>query len=193
LSGAKLERIPLPWALKRPFLETFLRDVHHYLFNAVSQPRPGETYRVQDEIRRRFVEKTSAASVSRPHVVVSHSLGTVIAYDCLKRVGASPVVDGLLTFGSPLGLDEVQDQLQPGWSRADGYPSQKVARGWTNFFDHLDPVCGLDPLVADDFLKANVRVISDSSVENSGVWRHSATKYLRQPTLRAELRRMLNV
>jgi hypothetical protein len=49
------ERVPLPWFVKRRFLKTFLRDVHHYLFDVEVTPRPGETYRVQDEIRRRFL------------------------------------------------------------------------------------------------------------------------------------------
>jgi pimeloyl-ACP methyl ester carboxylesterase len=59
--------------------------------------------------------------VTRPHIVVSHSLGTVIAYDCLKRIPECPAVDGLITLGCPLGLDEIQDKLQPGWTRADGF------------------------------------------------------------------------
>ena len=61
--------------------------------------------------------RVGGSDVSRPHVVVSHSMGTVIAYDCLKRVAECVPVDGLITIGSPLGLDEVQDKLQPGWSR----------------------------------------------------------------------------
>ena len=81
-------------------------------------------------------------------------MGTVIAYDCLKRVGECAAVDGLITIGSPLGLDEVQDKLQPGWSRDDGFPREKVGRGWVNLFDRLDPVCGFDPVLANDFRRA---------------------------------------
>lgn len=52
----EFERVPLPWFVKRRVLEAYLRDVHHYLFNVESSPRPGATYRVQDEIRRRTVQ-----------------------------------------------------------------------------------------------------------------------------------------
>ena len=34
-----LERIPLPWFIKQRFLETFLRDAHHYLFDIEYSPR----------------------------------------------------------------------------------------------------------------------------------------------------------
>lgn len=192
-AGAKgLERVPLPWVLKKPIMAAFLRDVHHYLFNAESTPRPGETYRVQDEIRRRTVNLLNQAG-SRPHIVVSHSMGTVIAYDCLKRVADCPEVDGLLTLGSPLGLDEVQDKLRPGWSRERGFPIEKVKGDWVNVFDRLDIVCGLDPHLANDYRRETVECVKDVAVQNNGAWRHSATKYYRQADLRRHLRRMLGL
>ena len=58
---------------------------------------------IQRTIRERFVQALASPQVSRPHIVVAHSMGTVIAYDCLKRVAACPEVDGLITLGSPLG------------------------------------------------------------------------------------------
>jgi len=192
-TGTKgLERVPLPWFLKKPIMAAFLRDVHHYLFNAESTPRPGETYRVQDKIRRRTVDLFKQAD-SRPHIVVSHSMGTVIAYDCLKRVAECPEVDGLITLGSPLGLDELQDKLRPGWSRDHGFPVEKMKGDWVNVFDCLDVVCGLDPNLRNDYKRDAVESVKDIPVENSGVWRHSATKYYRQAKLRQELRRMLCV
>src|SRR5262245_36484523 len=37
--GGNFERVPLPWFIKKAFLETFLHDVHHYLFNVEHSPR----------------------------------------------------------------------------------------------------------------------------------------------------------
>lgn len=194
LEGLPYERIPLPWPLKKAFLETFLRDVHHYLFNATFSPRPGTTYKVQDEIRNRFVDAIQAVDKSSgPHIILSHSMGTVIAYDCLKRVRKTAHVDGLITIGSPLGLDEIQDKLQPGWSRPDGYPSEKVDGGWINVFDRLDPVAGFDPIIANDFQIAGKSKVRDIEVSNSGAWRHSIVKYLKADPLRQELRQMLEL
>jgi hypothetical protein len=188
-----LERVPLPWSLKKRILAAFLRDVHHYLFNVEWRPRPGALFQVRDEIRHRFVSALNADTVSRPHIVVSHSMGTVIAYDCLKRVPDCPAIDGLITLGSPLGLDEIQDQLAPEWTRRDGFPSERVRGDWVNVFDRLDAVCGLDPGLSNDYREGDAAMVRDVAVGNDGAWRHSATKYYRQPALRRELRRMLGL
>ncbi len=190
------ERIPIPWFIKRRLMKVLLRDVHHYLFNSISRPRPGEEYRVQDEIRKRFVDRLkrdAEASDGGPHIVLGHSMGTVIAYDCLKRVPDCPQVDALVTIGSPLGLDEIQDKLQPGWTRDEGYPTQKVGKGWANFYDGLDVVAALDTNLANDYRKNGQETISDVAVTNSGVWRHDATKYLAQAQLRGWMRDRLGL
>jgi hypothetical protein len=188
-----LERVPLPWFLKKPIMNTFLRDVHHYLFDVEFAPPGRPPAPIQKTIRRRFVEALGAQGITGPHVVVSHSMGTVIAYDCLKRVGACAEVDGLITLGSPLGLDEVQDKLQPGWSRDNGFPLEKLGAGWVNVFDRLDPVCGFDPKLANDYRKGGQSVVEDIVVQNDGAWRHSITKYLRQPAVAGALRRLLQL
>lgn len=188
-----LERIPLPWSIKKRFLDTYLRDVHHYLFDVEFGPPGKPAVHIQQTIRRRFLDKLGSFSVSRPHVVVSHSLGTVIAYDCLKRLVECTAVDGLITLGSPLGLDEIQDRLQPEWSRRDGFPHEKVRQNWVNLFDRLDPVCGFDPVLAADFRQGGNDVVQDIPIHNDGTWRHSATKYLRQPAFCTTLRRLLDV
>lgn len=172
-----LERIPLPWAIKRPFLKAFLRDVHHYLFNSKYSPRSGDEYLVQDEIRGRFIEAVSAVDTDN-HVVVSHSLGTLIAYDCLKRVPEATSVDTLITVGSPLGLDEIQDKLKPEWTRNDGFPSNKLTGDWINVFDKLDVVAALDPSLANDFQQDSEEVVMDKLQSNAGLWRHDIKKYL---------------
>ena len=187
MESADFERIPLPWWLKRRLMKTLLRDVHHYLFNADSSPREGETFKVQEEIRRRMIDALNeGAKKPGPHLVVSHSMGTVIAYDCLKRVADCPEVTALMTIGSPLGLDEIQDKLQPEWTRKDGYPG-RAAAGWVNVYDALDPVAGLDPKFANDYKRAGEGVVIDIHEPNYGRWRHNISKYLGGEKLRAAL------
>lgn len=188
-----LERIPLPWSIKKRFMKSYLRDVHHYLFDTQHTPRQGETYQVQQEIRQRFVDALNAQEVTRPHIVVSHSMGTVISYDCLKRVSGCPQVDGLITLGSPLGLDEIQDKLQPGWTKANGYPFETVEGDWLNVYDRLDPVCGFDPKLHNDYELDGKPKVDDESVSNEGLWRHSITKYLTQRDLQNGLKKMLDL
>lgn len=192
-AAGALERVPLPWFLKKPLMAVLLRDVHHYLFDVEFSPPGKVSVFIRRTIRERFVKALAAPGIVGPHVVVSHSMGTVIAYDCLKRVAGSPTVDGLVTIGSPLGLDEIQDQMQPEWNRDNGLPHEHVRGRWYNLFDRLDPVCGFDPELANDYRNANAETVLDQAVCNPGAWRHSATKYLRQPAFVQALRTLLKV
>ena len=189
-----LERIPLPWPVKERIMKKLLRDVHHYLFDVESTPRPGDTYRVQEVIRGRMIAALQeGAAQPPPHVVVSHSMGTVIAYDCLQRVGAAPAVDGLMTIGSPLGLDEIQDKLQPEWSRDEGFPSPRLRGRWVNVYDRLDPVAGFDSRLANDYRRGGREEIDDLNEQNHGAWRHDIGKYMAGPGLRGKLRELLGL
>lgn len=189
------EAVPLPWFIKRRLMKRLLKDVYYYLFNKTSSPRPGESYQVQEHIRRLFVEQLrsdAAANTDGKHVVVSHSMGTVVAYDCLKNVADCPPVDNFMTAGCPLGISEVYDNLKPGYSRQEGFPAAKLAGEWVNVFDRLDPVA-LDARIANDYRQRGERVIIDQRVSNSGRWRHSSWKYFGQPPLGEHLRRLLDL
>lgn len=186
-----LERIPLPWFIKRRLMKWLLKDVHHYLFNAEFSPRAGSVYKVQDEIRNRVISKLKAVQTDK-HIVISHSMGTVIIYDCLKNEDSCPTIDGLMTIGSPLGIDEVQDKLKPGWNRQNGFP-EKVNGPWINVYDMLDPVTGFDGNIDNDFKRDGNSVIEVINEQNWGAWRHNITQYFSEPKLRKALRVMLEL
>ncbi|MFK8014259.1 MAG: hypothetical protein AB8G17_02300 [Gammaproteobacteria bacterium] len=190
----EFEAIPLPWFLKRRVMKSLLKDVHHYLFNAKFSPRPGEEYQVQDHIRKLFINQLEAdgAMANGDHVVVSHSMGTVIAYDCLKNVPDCPAISGFMTVGSPLGLSEVHDNFKPDYDKRDAFPSQAVTGGWVNVYDRLDPVA-FDARIANDYQKDGHQVITDQKVRNRGKWRHSSYKYFGQQALCDHLRTLLNL
>lgn len=193
--GVDFERIPLPGWLKKRLMRAFLRDVHHYLFDTEHTPRPGgETYHVRQAVRQRLLDAlVEGAQNGSPHVIVAHSLGTVITYDLLKNVGECPPVDAVVTIGSPLGLDEVQDQLGETWSRENGYPDGMINGEWVNIYDSLDPVAGLDPQIADDFKWGGEQVIADVAQNNGGTWRHDAGKYFAARLFREHLSRILEL
>ncbi len=189
-AASGLEAVPLPWFVKRPLMRLLLRDVHHYLFNSSHTPRAGSTFKVRDEVRKRFVGDLGAVDAG-PHVVVAHSLGSVIAYDCLKRVADTKNVDMLITLGTPLGLSEVQHKLKPEWSKEDGYPDDLPR--WVNVVDRLDPVCVADPLIANDYMREKKAVLVDEVVSNGGMMRHPSGKYFRQPVVQEAIREGLGL
>ncbi len=89
--GVDFERVPLPGPIKRQLMAAFLRDVHHYLWNVEFSPGPGRSFAVRTEVRRRALDALAAAAeTSRPHLVVGHSLGSVVAYDVLQNVANAP-------------------------------------------------------------------------------------------------------
>ena len=189
----KLERIPLPWFIKEKIMAARVRDAYLYLFDKEFSPRPGSTFKVRPEIRGRFIADLKAAPTGGPHVVVSHSMGTMIAYDCLKRVADCPRIDSLMTLGSPLGVDEVQDCYEPEWTRDNGYLEEKIASRWINIFDRLDVVAGADPELAHDFRLRGAKRITDISVTNDGAWRHAIVKYFARSEVRTTLRALLGL
>ena len=189
--NSELEAVPLPGWLKVRLMRVFLRDVHHYLYDAEFSPRPGATFRIRRDIRARALDALEeGARRPGPHLVVGHSLGSVVAYDALTGVDGVPKVDALLTVGSPLGISEVQERLAPPWTRRDGWPVDRLGDGpWGNVFDLLDPVCGgLDRRIAGDYRRADEERVDDIAVTNQGSWRHSIAKYLGQERLRTRFR-----
>ncbi|WP_214369826.1 trypsin-like serine peptidase [Pseudonocardia sp. H11422] len=84
---------------------------------------------------------------SGPVVLVSHSLGTVVALDLLTRLPAGADVDLLVTAGSPLGMDGVYKRLLAGGPQ----PPARV-REWVNAWCAADAVaigCPLRPAWGD--------------------------------------------
>ncbi len=192
LAAVQQERVPVPAWLRNRVMARLVRDAHHYFFNLESAPRADARYKARDEIRRRFVEALRAGAEKRPLIAVTHSMGTMIAYDCLKHVADCPAIDGLITVGSPLGLDEVQD-FYPAWTRDDGFPSERLEGPWINVYDPLDVVAGFDPLLANDFRRKGKAVIEDVRQDNWGSWRHSISKYLQGQSLRGHVSKMLTL
>jgi hypothetical protein len=192
IAAVQQERVPVPSWLRYRVMARLVRDAHHYFFNLETTPRSEARYRARDEIRRRFVEALRAGDARRPLIAVTHSMGTMIAYDCLKHVADCPPLDGLITVGSPLGLDEVQD-FYPSWSKDDGFPSERLQGPWVNVYDPLDVVAGLQPRLAPDFRRRGDPVVADVREDNWGTWRHSISKYLQGQSLRGHVSRMLDL
>ncbi|WP_189865531.1 hypothetical protein [Streptomyces poonensis] len=108
----------------------------------------------------------------RPLVVVSHSLGTVVAYEALHEYEGE--VSLWVTLGSPLALGAVVlDRLVPSPARCP----ENVA-SWLNYWDRDDIVVGR-PRLADWIRPSDSGVKAVTArVDSRGLWTHTATKYL---------------
>src|SRR5258705_4709850 len=118
VEGAQvIQRGPLNWGWVRGILKAVdkyvpggsgsgialaTHDVYQYLRN------PGIRDTIEEGVR-------AALLPGVPTVVVAHSLGTVVAYNLLRREGAAQgwVVPLLVTVGSPLAVTAIKRALRP--------------------------------------------------------------------------------
>ncbi len=173
--------------LTKQLTRSFLEDVYQYLF------QPDVRQRIQARLRDVLVPEGG------PYVVVSHSLGTVIAYDVLQQMSREPgnrlQVPLWITLGSPLGIAEVQDAIERG---ADGrLAAPPAVVEWRNFADPLDPIA-LDQTLADDFaVAAGQTIVDDHDFHNlmtqqiQGFNPHAALGYIGHSHIREVVRQKL--
>lgn len=184
----------LPGPVKEAIIKKAAMEAYYYLFDKeYTRSGDGARFRVRATLRQRLLDALAlAAGKADKTILVSHSMGTMIAYDVLRNCPQCPPVDTLITLGSPLGVEEVQDELKaPGASTVD-FPAATLAR-WINVYDPLDPVCGADPRFANDYASVQGKSVVDIKESNWGNWRHTITHYLAGSRLRDELRRAIGL
>jgi endonuclease G, mitochondrial len=104
-------------------------------------------------------------------LLVSHSLGTVVAMDLLTRLDPRVEVDLLVTAGSPLGMDSVHHRLLTGGPRRP----DRVAH-WFNAWCPVDPVAVGCPL--NDHWQGE---LVEAPVANPADRAHDIEEYLAHP------------
>jgi hypothetical protein len=117
------------------FAERYLREFPAYLM-----PRD---IRTRTEVRREVARKINEL---KPHVVIGHDLGCVVAYEALAADDLVTVTVPLfLTLGCPLGQRWVFERLQPVPIGALGAWPHAV-RCWEDLYDQGDPFAVPRPL-----------------------------------------------
>ena len=166
--------LPLPAILRRwitrELTRALLRDVNDFLFNERRREH------MRESVRERL--RTGGG----PFVIIAHSQGSLIAYDVLSSPEFADLdVRLLVTLGSPLGIQEVQDQLVRHTGQPRGLRVPACVERWINVADPLDPVA-FDKRLAGDFaVNARGTRVEDDLEWNSDSPRHphSGSGYLR--------------
>lgn len=136
-------------------LEKFTRDVYLYVSRATVRNSIDKI--VQDEL------------TDQPTLIVSHSLGTVVAYSVLGRTQEFVNVPLLVTLGSPLAVRPIRDRFRPLI-----YP--RSIGDWYNAFDIRD-VVSLYPLDNENF-SVGKAIENNATVKNHTDNRHGIDGYL---------------
>lgn len=142
----------------------FTKDAYQYLTNDV----------VSNAIDNGVLQ---AIHADEPTVVVSHSLGTVVAYRLVRRE-AQPRrwnITNFITVGSPLGVTKIRQTLAP-----ISYPT--VVGPWFNAFDERD-VVALYPLQKPYFDVTPASITNKNDVKNGTENRHGISGYLNDPAV----------
>ncbi|MBL8300463.1 MAG: hypothetical protein JNN30_19165 [Rhodanobacteraceae bacterium] len=192
LAGAEIAGL-LPAAWREAIIKKAAMEAYYFLFDKEYTRKDGVNFQVRSELRRRLVDKLKAAAEKGEKlVVVSHSMGTMVAYDVLRNCADCPKVETLITLGSPLGIKEVQVELRaPGLQKND-FPAATTSR-WINIYDPLDPICGADPKFANDFEPVDGKSVEDIKESNWSKWRHTITHYFAGLQFRAKLTEALDL
>lgn len=164
---------PLSWLAARSDLDewtiaTFLRDVDLYLGDSA--------------VRQAVLDSVmETMPTSGELVLVTHSLGTVVGMDLLARLqdGLDPVL--LVTAGSPLGLDGVNERLL---TRGPHQPLR--VRDWVNVWCPTDAVAIGCPLEDERWGK-----LTQLAVSNGRDRAHKIDEYLGHPGPAREIRSVL--
>lgn len=100
-------------------------------------------------------------------MVISHSMGSIIAYDVLRSLRDSDIkVEHFITIGSPLGIFNVKAKTHEEWDEKDGpFVPENLTGTWTNYSDRKDLVCA-DLTLAKEYKPVNGVEVKDILVSN---------------------------
>jgi len=183
----------LPAPVREAIVKKAAMEAYYYLFDKEYVRADGTRFQVRKELRNRLLsDLANLGAQAEKLVIVSHSMGTMVAYDVLRNCPECPQVDTLITLGSPLGVREVQQELIAVGRDSVDFPAVKLRR-WINVYDPLDPICGADAKFANDYEAVDGRKVEDVRESNWGKWRHTITHYLAGTRLRQLLREALEV
>ncbi|MDD1796147.1 alpha/beta hydrolase [Enterovibrio sp. ZSDZ42] len=166
--------------LARSVAKKLLRDLGKYY----SQPdfRLSVNNRLEDILKKHRDDEV---------ILVSHSMGTIIAYEVLRDMGKTGYqIDHLITMGSPLGMAAVQGNMLN--HRNQLRTPSCVKRSWVNFSDPGDYVC-IDTHLADDYTQNSTNIgVKDYLVCNDYPKNeHKSYGYLRTPEFSEHLASLL--
>lgn len=146
----------------------------------------------REVIRRRLVRKLKR-NKHKKIMLISHSMGSIIAYDVLTHVLPHIEVDLFVTIGSPLGLPmikrEIFKELNLEFDANDRLPTpENITGGWYNLSDHRDAISA-DSSLSDDY-QPNSKGIGPQDIEIINTYQmdgvanvHKSFGYLRAPQM----------
>lgn len=162
---------------REPSRDSLLENLKRFLMEADTYfTEPAAAAEI--DARVRGVLEGALAGGARP-IIITHSLGTVIAYKLLSQMSANYAlgqVPLLITMGSPLSLKVIRKRLPAPFVRAP------IIASWRNHYDQRDFVAAGSPIPVNGDPQ-----IRNHSRGNMQFPYHSADGYLQDPLLAGQV------
>lgn len=154
------------------FTKMFTPDVNKYLFDEPTRTR----------IQARLVKLLDEAK--EPVMIVSHSLGTIIAYEVLCGYEMEMTVPLFITIGAPLGIEPLKAKLRSNLG-VRTLTKPWCVKKWYNFADPLDIVAA-DKSLADEYYGTKIKdfLVKNKEKGVPGLESHSIIGYLQTEPIR---------
>ncbi|MGB3465524.1 MAG: hypothetical protein WBA74_09645, partial [Cyclobacteriaceae bacterium] len=130
-----------------------VRDL--YIYYRKTLKNEGEIEEVARQVIRNRLIKMLKRNKNKKIMLISHSMGSIIAYDVLLHAVPSVKIDSFVTMGSPLGLPmikrEIFKELNREFDSNQKLPTpENVIGHWYNFSDSEDAISA-DKWLEDDY------------------------------------------
>jgi len=168
-----------------------LKDL--YIYYRKNIKKEGEIEEVARKVIRRRLIKKIRLNKHKKIMLVSHSMGSIIAYDVLLHALPNVKIDTLITLGSPLGLPmikrEIFKELNMEFDANKKLPTpENVIGHWYNLSDVHDAISA-DHYLEDDYT-SNSLGIGPKDIEIVNTYEingvpnaHKSFGYLRSPEM----------
>lgn len=168
-----------------------------YIYYRKTIKKEGDTEEVARKVIRNRLIKKLRRNKHKKIMLISHSMGSIIAYDVLLHALPNIEIDYFVTIGSPLGLPmikrEIFKELNLEFDVNKKLPTpENIIGHWYNFSDSNDAISA-DKSLEDDY-KVNGRGVGPKDVEivntyeiNGVANAHKSFGYLRAPEMVATI------
>jgi hypothetical protein len=170
-------------------IQRYFQDLDAYYSTACVDggPKCLARDRIQDELVRVLLKNRR-----KRICLITHSMGSIIAFDVLIRLEGQVEIDTMITAGSPLGIPAVISKIAAlapeGRYRDRICTPENITRRWYNLSDMTDKVA-INYNLRDDYHANSRKVrVRDKQVINDFYWEgranpHKSYGYLRTPEM----------
>ncbi len=174
--------------ISKKMIHNYFHELEIYFTKDCGFPS-SESCEVKDKIINRL-KNTLEKHRHKEIMLLSHSMGSIIAFDVISFIAKEIDIHTFITMGSPLGapfvISRIAEHSRKVYGQVELQTPESVRKNWFNFSDILDKIA-LDYKLAEDFkpnshgVKVRDFLVNNDYVMNGISNPHKSFGYLRTP------------